>query len=80
MIWLVEKTDDDFDVLYASKDNGKMNKKESVTVEKGVLDNIKDGTIMAEGEETGYSYMQTSETQGSKLFEFWRIIPILNGE
>lgn len=88
MIFLVQKTDDNFDVLYASNDKGQMNKNESVTVEKGVLDNIQNGSLMAEGMETGYSYMKTSESQGSKLFEFladntdieWGITKFSDGE
>jgi len=70
MIFKVLETNDNHDVLYASKDNGKIDKGESITVDNGVLDNIKNESRKTDGIETGYSYITTDDANGSKLFEF----------
>lgn len=70
MIFMIRKTDDNHDVLYASNDEGKVQKDKSINVEKGVLNNIQHGEIEADGMPTGFDYLKTNEAQGSKLFEF----------
>lgn len=71
MIFLVRKTNDKHDVLFASNDKGQMQKDKSIVVEKGILDNIQNDTWMRGGIETGYSFMKTSSPeQGKNLFEF----------
>lgn len=88
MIVMIRETTDDHDVLFASKDNGKVDNGKSVNVQKGVLNNIKEGTVTADGKETGFSYLKTSEAQGSSLFEFladnsnieWGITKFSDGE
>jgi len=73
---LVEKTDDDHDVLYASKSNGSIDEDKSVDVEKGTLDNITTKTVKAQDSEGQVSTVSFDEVavcgneQGDALFKF----------
>lgn len=40
----LKRTDDKKDVFYATDKGGKVDETKSITVEKGVLDNVKEGT------------------------------------
>lgn len=70
---LVEKNNDNLDILYASKSNGKIDKSKSLTVLKGILDNQGTGTIQnPEGGDESFTYfqIQNDKAQPNKLFEF----------
>ncbi|MBO9675317.1 MAG: hypothetical protein J7577_17855, partial [Sphingobacteriaceae bacterium] len=68
-IELVKKTDDDFDVLYKKEENGNIDKSKSITLEKGILNNIKGDVHETSG--TKYDYMEIKgDDKASALFEF----------
>ncbi|GEM_PF-1743819 len=78
-IELIKKTDDKTDKLYATDDNGEVNKEKSIEVSKGVLDKaeVKDDELAftkdAKGNptDTKYTKLTTSTTkEGVALFKF----------
>jgi hypothetical protein len=70
-IQLIQKTDDKTDKLYATDKQGNVNKDKSITVSKGVLNNIQAGTAKDEGKNVTVNYMQTNNAGEAKsLFEF----------
>ena len=69
-IEFVKTTDDDHDVLYATDDDGEINKDKSITVKKGILNNIKTGISAINPEDT-YSFMKVfGDKRATGLFEF----------
>jgi len=69
-IQLIQKTDDKTDKLYATDKNGKVDKGNSLTVEKGVLDNKGTTDIKLGGENFQYDYFKSDDKQATSLFEF----------
>jgi RHS repeat-associated protein len=71
VIALIKKTDDKTDKLYATDKQGNVDKDKSITVSKGVLNNIQTGTAKDEGKNVTVNYMQTNNAGEAKsLFEF----------
>jgi RHS repeat-associated protein len=71
VISLIKKTDDKTDKLYATDKNGNVNKDKSITVSKGVLNNIQTGTAKDGEKDVTVNYMQTNSAGEAKsLFEF----------
>jgi len=65
VITLIQRTDDDFDVLY-SQDG-----KSSIEVDRGILDNIISGRYRLRGEPVTYQYMEIfGDHKATNLFEF----------
>jgi RHS repeat-associated protein len=89
-ISLISKTDDKTDKLFASDDKGNVDKSKSITVEKGVLNNVKGA--LAKGGDNGslinYNYLEIGATKATGLYEFlannsnveWANLGFNNGE
>jgi RHS repeat-associated protein len=70
-IQLIKKTDDKTDKLYATDAKGNVNKNKSITVSKGVLNNVKSGSVKHDGKTSTVDYMKTNNaTEAKSLFEF----------
>lgn len=66
-IELVRETDDPFDVLFATNNQGDVDDQNSIQLEKGVLGNIRS----SEADGMAYSYLSvTGDNTATKLFEF----------
>ena len=64
----IKKTKDNHDVLYASKSDRSVDRSKSITVQKGVLNDVKKAQNQ-QGQK--YSYMQVNnDNAGTQLFEF----------
>lgn len=71
VISLIKKTDDKTDKLYATDKKGNVDKNKSITVSKGVLNNIQKGSVKNEGINKTVDYMKTNNAGEAKsLFEF----------
>ncbi len=68
-IELMQKTDDKTDKLYASKDNGDVDKTKSVEVKKGVLDKQAD-VKTSDGKDGSLLVVNNDKAGATKLFEF----------
>ena len=88
VIALIKKTDDKTDKLYATDKKGNVDPKKSITVSKGVLNNVKTGQVTGEGKTYTYNYMQANSTDAKKVFEFaaqnsnveWSIMKFSDGQ
>jgi hypothetical protein len=73
---LIRKTDDDHDVLYASKDDGTANNDKSIDVAKGVIGNKNTINVSAQNSDGVVSnvsvdeYTANDNSTGKSLFEF----------
>lgn len=72
VVKLIRKTEDKTDKLFATNSSGKVNSNKSIEVEKGVLDNVKSGEAVGEGEKVSFSYMEmeSNGAAATNLFEF----------
>jgi hypothetical protein len=71
-ISLLRETDDVDDVLYASDADGNIDKTKSIRVEKGILNDVTEREVTAEGETVAYDFLQVSgpPSNAKPLFEF----------
>jgi RHS repeat-associated protein len=71
-IELIKKTDDKTDKLFANDNKGNIDKNKSITVEKGILNNVGNGSIQIEGKKVEYDFLKVNSigTKADKLFEF----------
>jgi RHS repeat-associated protein len=71
IIQLVRKTSDKTDKLFATNSKGEVNKSKSITVSKGILNNVQSQTANNEGKTATVSYMHTNNSgEARSLFEF----------
>ena len=70
-ISLIKKTDDKNDKLYATDKKGNVDKNKSITVNKGVLNNVQSANMKRNGKTYNVNYMKAHNASEAKsLFEF----------
>jgi len=69
-IKLIKKTDDKTDKLIATNTAGEVDNQKSVEVDKGVLNNVKTGVAVGEGESVPFQYFEMNEKGATNMFEF----------
>jgi RHS repeat-associated protein len=70
-IEFVKKTDDKTtDKLYATDTKGEVNKDKSITVQKGILNNVQSGIVVSKKDIVNYNFMEVKGAEATKLFKF----------
>jgi len=69
-IKFMEKTNDNFDRLYATNSNNTVNNDKSIILDKGVLGNAGTGQLNTASGSVSYDYYQAKGEQATELFKF----------